>query len=376
MTYWERYSYNFDSYECCDSALEQKLNKEISKVVNENNEPALYEFLSCGGMYIRDNEDGTFSYASCRIDENAGICIDTGSISREEILDNALFAEYAKTNEKTPAEYLESDPLNATSYIMEQRPRSYFSYAPIFPFSVEKAVEKLREVGLFTNEFYYENVSLVENESDDYYVYLLYSRGTDNEFSEIYNGDIVGFDSVVDAMKYCNDNNLTFVADKNDIERMLEADMKALGGTIAELVSAEISELENYRKPQYSSEMLNKTYSKVIGEIREQAEKHKDSINAEIEENWDWCKDYRYNPEEYYDIVMGIAEKIVQYRFEEIYANEIAEIYAIENKCDKDTISLNRLHKEIPSEFFDKIYDLSDMELKKEMLKSEPYDLI
>lgn len=376
MTYWERYSYNFDSYECCDSALEQKLNKEISKVVNEKDEPALYEFLSCGGMYIRDNEDGTFSYASCRIDENAGICIDTGSISREEILDNALFAEYAKSNEKTPAEYLESDPLNAASYIMEQRPRSYFSYAPIFPFSVEKAVEKLREVGLFTNEFYYENVSLIENESDNYYVYLLYSRGTDNEFSEIYNGDIVGFDSVVDAMKYCNDNNLTFVADKNDIERMLEADMKALGGTIAELVSAEISELENYRKPQYSSEMLNKTYSKVISEIREQAEKYKESINAEIEENWDWCRDYREEPEMYFDIVMGIAENIVQYRFEEIYADEIAEIYALENKCDKDTISLNTLRKEIPSEFFDKIYDLSDMELKKEMLKSEPYDLI
>lgn len=375
MTYWERYSYNFDSYECSDSTLEQKLNKEISKIVNENDEPALYEFLSCGGMYIRDNEDGTFSYASCRIDENAGICIDTGSISREEILDNTLFAEYAKTNEKTPAEYLESDPFNAASYIMEQRPQEYFSRSP---FSVEKAVEKLKEAGLFNNDFYDKSVQIIPTENNEYYRYALYARGRDNEFSERYSsGDgFCLYDDVISAVRDCEKMGLYLEPYSQFIEEYISSDFQVLGGTIAELVSAEISELENYRKPQYSSEMLNKTYSKVISEIRGQAEKHKDSINAEIEENWDWCKDYRYNPEEYYDIVMGIAKNIVQYRFEEIYADEIAEIYAIENKCDKDTISLNRLHKEIPSEFFDKIYDLSDMELKREMLKSEPYDFM
>lgn len=375
MTYWERYSYNFDSYECCDSSLERKFNKAISEVVNEDDEPTLYEFLTDGGMYIKDNEDGTFSYASCRIDENAEICIDTGSISRKEILDNALFAEYAKYNEKTPAEYLESDSLNAASYIMEQNPMEYFSTVPLSP---ADAVKRLHSIGLFTDEFYNKTVEIVPTESDEYYRYALYVRGRDNEFSERYSsGDsFCCYDDVISAVRDCEKMGLSLATSPQTIEEYISSDIQALGGNLAELIEGHISYLEMYRTSQYSSKTLNKAYAQTIGEIREQAEKYKESINAEIEENWDWCRDYRDNPEEYYDVVMRIAEKIVQYRFEEIYADEIATIYAIENKCDKDSIPLDRLHKEIPSEFFDKIYDLSDMEFKKEMLKSEPYDFM
>lgn len=330
MSYWENYSYNFDSYEYEGvNAESPEADPElVAQSVAEKDEDSLVDFLSNGGMYIRNNEDGTFSYASCRINGNAEICIDTGTIDREDILNNTYFGEYANNNGKTPAEYLEDYPLNSASYIMEQDPQSYFSYSPI---SAEEAVKKLREVGLFTNEFYYENVSLVENESDNYYVYLLYSRGMDNEFSEIYDGDIVGFDSVIEGMRYCNDNNLTFVADSDDIERMLEADMQNLGGNLFALTETAIDQLNAYPVSSLkSANDINKVYNEVMKNFERETEVYRKSIEADIEENWDWNRDYREEPEMYFDIVKGIAEDIIQYRFEEVHANEIGYAFLLE----------------------------------------------
>lgn len=330
MSYWEIYSYNFDSYEYEGvNAESPEADPElVAQSVAERGEDSLIEFLSNGGMYIKDNEDGTLSYASCRINGNAEICIETGDIKYQNILNNSDFAEYAAANGKTPAELFEENSLNAASYIMEQDPQSYFSYSPI---SAEEAVKKLREVGLFTNEFYYENVSLVETESDDCYIYLLYSRGMDNEFSETYNGDIYAFDSVIEAMRFCKDNSLTFVADSGDIERMLETDMQRLGGNLFALTETAIDQLNAY--PVNSLKTIgdiNKVYNEVMRNFKRETEVYRKSIEADIEENWGWNRDYREEPEEYFDINRDIAENIIQYRFEEAHANEIGYAFLFE----------------------------------------------
>ena len=363
---WENFSYNFSTNEIAedDSETQETLNKKIAMLVGNETERSLIDFLTNGGVYIRPlDEKDSFEYFTCRIDEEGNICLSGDTLNLNDYSKEQLL-ECADAQGISIDEVIERG-CNTVSWFIEQNPMDYFSNIPNH---TNELIDKLHEQGLFTGEFYHQNVFIAASEeSQDGYAFYLKERGTapEEEGIDFYyaNGDIVGADCALDLIDYCKNNGLSLIG--QDKDALINQTMMILGPELEQITFQSLMRISEM--PDSLSGSVHKAYSELIKDYHKTVLENRHIVEDGISSMWNYNPDYREEPEAYFEMMTNIGEQIIKDRFEEKFAYDIAYEYLDEyGKSEDNYYEITEDNYEYDNGLMIILYDISPEEVEKD----------